>query len=435
MRDGVKKAVDFSLLHKFDSVVFDKDAKRINPNTEALIYHIQIYRAYITAGEKALSSPEKNEYAIRFFPAVMNELKRRGIHVLVTLPEKVNSEHAVPPDSKWIQMWPTIQQHVLSRTDVEIKMAKPSPNRFYGVEGQLPYFAIDHSDVILGSIIERTHESHDLHLVTFFIAHEQLANHTGKIKNTAVRADGLNAWMKAIKHSRGVTYNQAGERDDGHNYTCVMTNTASGLTYTVKGSFMPNELTPDVNANKRLDILRCPIMYSKQAYDILARSDEKLLVRIRRDTHSVAHFFVPWKARRTGFMLSDPPDMSRLDVWKGSNSPTGGPIRNPKDFKTDTVHLCVTGVESAMSRRTVARYAEFMQHHFNVGVADYLAIWNIDDFFIPKTPYIAIADVIRRADADGPLTTVPVDVNALQKKWKGGKGWADGDGHPLCFFL
>ena len=367
-RNGSKQAVDFSFIHKFDAVAFDKDAKRLDPATEALIYHIQIYRVDVRASDAVINSQEKNEYATRFFPAVMSELKRRGIYLLATLPENIYTRNLVPPDSKWIQLWPVTQEFILSGNDQALDKIEPSPSTFYGVDGQLPHFVQDHSDVVLGAVVERVPESYDLYLVTFFMAHEQLSNFTGKIKNAAVRPDSLSAWMKATRHSRGVNYTEVGERNDGHNYTCLLSNSRGGDTYAVQGRFLPNELTPDVNANKRLDILRCPIRHTQKVYDQLRHSDDVLTVKIYRDSFMVTHFSVPWKTRRAGYMLSDPPGTSLLDPWKGASLFTTAPKSATKDFKTDNLHMCVPGVESAISKRSVALYVEFMQHHFNLGV-------------------------------------------------------------------
>jgi hypothetical protein len=367
MKDGQKTAVDFSVHHQFDGIVFSKDAKKIDPVTEALIYHIQVYRADVLAKEEVANNPAKNEYAARFWPTVKAELSRRGLYVLATLPEHVYNRDIIPGDTNWLLLWPKTQQYILSGDNAALDRLEPSPESFYGKPGLLPHFVRDHSDVILGAIVERQAESYNLHLVTFFMAHEQTANYTGKISNRAVRPDSLGAWMRAIRHSRGVNYTVVGERNDGHVYTCVLSNRNGSAFYTVNARFLPNEMTPDVNANKRLDILRCPIRDSQDVYNLLSRTDEHLTVKIFRDSYEVTHFTVPWRSRRTGYMLSTPPDMSRLDTWKGFD-PNKVTSKSPADFSGDDLHMCVPGMESAMSKRTVALYAEFMQHHYNVGV-------------------------------------------------------------------
>lgn len=368
LKNGQKTAVDFSSTHKFDGIVFNKDSKKIDPMTEALIYHIQVYRVDVIANDAVINDPAKNEYATRFWPAVKDELKRRGLYVLATLPEHIYARDLIPGDANWPLLWPATQEFVLSADATAVDRLEPSPLSFYGKPGELPHFVSDHSDVVLGAIVERQAESYNLYLATFFMAHEQLANFTGKITNRAVRPDSLNAWMKAIRHSKGVNYTTVGERSDGHEYTCVLSNRNGSAFYTVKGRFVPNEMTPDVNANKRLDILRCPIRDAQEVYHTLSHSDEHLIAKIFRDNYEVTQFTVPWKSRRTGYMLSAPSDMSRLDSWKGSVPRKRNTERVPTDFSSDDLHMCVPGMESPVSKRTVALYAEFMQHHYNVGV-------------------------------------------------------------------
>ena len=91
----------------------------------------------------------------------------------------------------------------------------------------------------------------------------------------------------------------------------------------------------------------------------------------------------------------------------------------------------------SMDRDNVKIFYVNMCLFLSKGVADYLAIWDVDEYFIPKPPNYSIIDVIRRADAADPLAPLPKDVDpwAMARDWKGGKGWADGEGHPLCYFM
>jgi hypothetical protein len=91
----------------------------------------------------------------------------------------------------------------------------------------------------------------------------------------------------------------------------------------------------------------------------------------------------------------------------------------------------------SMDRDNVKIFYVNMCLYLSKGLADYLAIWDTDEYFIPKPPNHSIMDVIRRADSQVPLTPLPSDVDpwAMVQTWKGGKGWADGEGHPLCYFM
>ena len=74
--------------------------------------------------------------------------------------------------------------------------------------------------------------------------------------------------------------------------------------------------------------------------------------------------------------------------------------------------------------------------YFSKGVADHVAIWDFDEFFIPKGTNRNMLDVIDNAHALNPLD--PAISSAYQTSstakadWKGGRGWADHAGHPLC---
>ena len=359
-------AVDFSLYHRFDSQVYNKDAKRVNMVTEAVIYHIQMHRTYLAANAETLNGTE-NEYVKRFFPHVLHELSRRGLNLLVTLPSSVEPEPR--SDYLWSPIHKAVERFVLSPAGeaemLALPVTIPTAPTYPTHHSDLPLLVRDFSDVIIGAILEREHASWKLHLSTMFMAHEQLANKTLSIANLAMRPVNLGAWMRATKHSRNVTYNAVGERSDGHSYFCRITQSQGATPYIVRGRFIPNELTPDTNANKRLDILRCPVQNSQNAYQLLAGSKNVMLVEILRDNYSLVNFSIPWKSRRTGFMLTNPPGTSRLDPWKGFDRQSSV---MPGDAGVDDLHMCVPGIESPISKQSLALYLEFFQHHFNMGV-------------------------------------------------------------------
>ena len=97
------------------------------------------------------------------------------------------------------------------------------------------------------------------------------------------------------------------------------------------------------------------------------------------------------------------------------------------------MHVGFLGI--SMDRDNVKIFNVNMCLYYTKGVADYLAIWDIDEYFIPKPPHHSIMDVIRSADSVAPLTPVVGDPFELFPKWKGGRGWADGDAHPLCYLM
>ena len=75
--------------------------------------------------------------------------------------------------------------------------------------------------------------------------------------------------------------------------------------------------------------------------------------------------------------------------------------------------------------------------YFAKGVADNVAVWDFDEFFIPKGGNKNILDVIDRANSNGPLDPDVsgrfTELKAPNADWRGGPGWADGNAHPFCF--
>jgi hypothetical protein len=509
--------------HRFDETVLDKDAKRIDPKKEAVIYHIQIHRPELTNPadeyDPEQSTDKRNAYVTQHFDRVYQELSRRGLHSIESISDhEVSSQ--TEADTTWLKLYEMTRKYVDSPGSNNIDKLPDPPDSFYGAPDTLPHFVKDCTDVILGAVIERAHDSWDLHATTFFLANEQMANYTGKIINPSLRKEGLKPWMKAIQHSRGIRNTEFGVRNDGFQYFCEMANSGGGNAkdgkkYRVPGLFVANELTPDVNANKRLDILRCKISDSKLAYLHLAGTDESLSVEIFRGNTSLVRYSIPWKTRRVGFMLSSPSNSTRLDPWKGfqrqNQSDETLHETLPGAVGGDMIHMCVPGFESPISKTTLAMYSEFLEHHFTIGVehihvgatytwdgehmnlfqtalrsyiedgmisltstaadldlvyglfgmamhrdnvkiffvnmclyftkglAEYLAIWDIDEYFIPKPPHSTISQVISSMDISPreSLTPIPPSANIfeLAKNWSGGRGWADAEGHPLCYFM
>ena len=73
------------------------------------------------------------------------------------------------------------------------------------------------------------------------------------------------------------------------------------------------------------------------------------------------------------------------------------------------------------------------------GVADHVAIWDNDEFFIPLGKNTNMADTIA-ATMPPPgesLPTFPPKSGETRMEigahWRGGRGWASGDGHPYCY--
>jgi Glycosyltransferase family 92 len=76
--------------------------------------------------------------------------------------------------------------------------------------------------------------------------------------------------------------------------------------------------------------------------------------------------------------------------------------------------------------------------YYSKGVADYIGIWDLDEFFIPKGKNKNLLNVIENAYPenekilDPDIPRIFDEDKSVDKKWPGGRGWADGHGHPFC---
>jgi hypothetical protein len=71
------------------------------------------------------------------------------------------------------------------------------------------------------------------------------------------------------------------------------------------------------------------------------------------------------------------------------------------------------------------------------GLADYLLVMDVDEFFIPnfQRGFRTILDVIRVVEAPEAIAP-PESAQVLEEvkdTWAGGRGLADGEAHPLCY--
>lgn len=127
----------------------------------------------------------------------------------------------------------------------------------------------------------------------------------------------------------------------------------------LSGEFVPNQLTPDRNANGRMDIMRCKMESAQAAYMELARSEQEITVQILREDFTLITFVVPWKTRVQSRYLSRPGDesgadtptgssknpwASKLDPWLGFNETA------PGEWKREKLFMCIPGMETAPSR-------------------------------------------------------------------------------------
>jgi hypothetical protein len=282
----------------------------------------------------------------------------------------------------------------------------------------LPNFAFDFSEYAVGGLIERESDSFELHIATFFVCHDVWKPKGGGL----TRKGGLkilkgseDTWKYAFRKMENTEYHNNGMRRQKAEYYCRIQNVDTGgrdanhdlhryqyPEYTVPGQFVPNRLTIDSNSNKRLDIFRCKLEDGENAYRSLARhSTAQLRVDIvrraeegekGREDEPVLSYHIPWATRMVGLATNHPaPHTPRsgvveeevhlspkekvieaqeqfknpwgvLDAWKGYDAD------RPGHWTHDRIYMCVPGVESPPSKKSLPLLLEFVAHHLLLGV-------------------------------------------------------------------
>jgi hypothetical protein len=200
--------------------------------------------------------------------------------------------------------------------------------------GPLPSFAEDYSE--LGAVIERVPDSFDLFATVFLLRHTLLDS-----KTTAYFPNGL--------------------RNTSEKIYCRVSHTKDGPYYAVEGNFVKSELSFEHEGDVHVEILRCKMEDTEKAYMSLAGSSEELGIELFRGRDSLLQFRIPWRTRKTGYMLSEPEQgmvNSRFNAWKGFDK------QSPGLWAPDRMHLCVAGGWDVLPiRRTLSSLLEFLQHH------------------------------------------------------------------------
>ena len=272
------------------------------------------------------------------------------------------------------------------------------------IEQTLPAFAVDNSEVFLAALIERSERSTELVLTSFLLCHFMLEPGQLKRQNNMIHPKKMKSWGPLIaSKTKYVKYRENGQREEtgeDTKFVCRIRNTmsssSSSFLYEAEAISMPNRLSPDSNANRRLDVLRCKMEDSEYALKFLARSSASVHVEILRGTQSLINFTVPWETRRTGYLLSSPSWATRFDPWKGLQDAHEGHHHPDFPEALDRLYIASPGFEFNYVKspnrkdatktphlpdlRTISGYVEYVQHHLSIGTDHiFLAVnfgWN-----------------------------------------------------------
>jgi hypothetical protein len=361
-----------SRTHDFDELVTFDDSYFMDKEQEGSVLHFLYNREDYGASQEAFQNTSL--YTDRYFKNVITDLQDRGLELMMRIREKGPDPTVATAEEKWDFLY----------TPDEVKNAEPYadkpleasfdfhlPNNFSRrqeeFEIKLPNFAVDYTDYALGALIERVSDSFDLFTTVFFLCHTLLEPKLGTSAQSgeAMSSEVYDPWKKAMQHFESTKYTPNGMRKTPPAFYCNISHSEGGPYYLVEGVFIPNKLTPDSNANKRLDILRCKMENTEHAYLNYAGSSEELRVEILRGNFSLMRFRIPWKARKTGFMLSEPENIMSTthDAWKGFNRTDLG------NWTHDRLYMCVPGWEDKPSKISLPIFLEWIQHHLLLGVS------------------------------------------------------------------
>lgn len=382
-------AIKTRRFHDFDFEVTATDVRSINSMTEgSLVRFIARPREADT-----LSHIVKNEYKIRFFDRVLAELWNRGVEVFNSLPIDESDNLLV---NRMKEQWQPLVHQKFPSGNIRGIGSLPSPviDKNRGQDSGnvvtfptrsndeltvLPQYSDDNTEFFYGAMIERKAGSLDLHMTVFLVCPSmaKTTRHVEGLENTQ-----KHKWKKYILANRRPKYDLSGIRKQ--KYYCRIKNAADDAQqqYVVPAHFIPNRLTPDANANGNVDIMRCPMQDTANAYANLAGGDENVVVEILRDKElkHLISFKVPWRSRQTGYMMDNPPGATSLNAWiardellsanKHTQSTSSSKVTTASDELTrrHDLYMCVPGMESPFDRRILPLYAEFLEHHFQLGV-------------------------------------------------------------------
>ena len=225
----------------------------------------------------------------------------------------------------------------------------------------LPSFSVHHEEYALGAIIERVSDSFDLYSTVFLLCHQLKLPSDKRRKNSLL----FPSWTTAVTNFEETEYHPSGIRSKASKFTCRIRHTAGGPSYKVDGQFVPRGITSTYEGDLHLDILRCKMQDTENAYMQLAGSSEELDIEIFEDDKSLIHFKIPWLSRTTANNRVEPATNhnSTLIAWRGFNKSAPGVWNN------DKIHLCVPEWSDSPNKVTLPPLLEFLQHHLLIGVS------------------------------------------------------------------
>lgn len=251
----------------------------------------------------------------------------------------------------------------------------------HGKSGRLPRFANDNSECFIASVIERSFDSQDLHLVTFLVGHKALRYMPQLPFLFFNKSESMNSWRRAASLWQSPHDNEMNMTDSG--ITCRLQNNLNSSTgaYETKAYWLPDTTTQDPGFNRNIEIMRCKILNTADVFNVLQNPSSssstsstssslssslasfgsaKLSVEIFRGKTLLIRYKVPWATRQTGYGFSISRSASRFDAWSPSLSTPTHPI----------VHICspiIRPLEPFRMDTSLRSTLEWIEHNLGLG--------------------------------------------------------------------
>ena len=235
---------------------------------------------------------------------------------------------------------------------------------------ELPSFAFDFSELIVGAVIERSLDSDDLHLAVIMMGHKTttLKDDSCPFKSISTDISTVEGWTKACdawKNSGSISHTTRNHSG----VSCRLQNDANSQTYYTSAAWIPSEGFANDKFDGMFEVLRCRVKFAHHAYRVLSHSEESLHVDIisRQSTEEqgkmVISFAVPWRTRHTGFGLKFDNGSSLFDPWQ---------IHHPRQKINFVVIPSIFAQGQLSSESTVLRsipnIIRFVEYYTSIGI-------------------------------------------------------------------
>lgn len=180
---------------------------------------------------------------------------------------------------------------------------------------KLPAFASDYSEFFFGAILQRNKCSSYLTLSIFTLNHKVLSSTSSEAGALKIEEKKILEWEKAEAASTKTRYSSNGSRvytSDIDKIYCLIKYSKyfHDTEYRTDIQYIPSNHSSDSDMNYKIDIMQSNIKFMdinttlKAIYN--SNVNDFMTIRIMRHTHELIKFRLPWRTRKTGYMLTYP---------------------------------------------------------------------------------------------------------------------------------